>query len=38
MSLMQIPWLGLIIEQVHLLRKEFNSSFWEIPQAGFRPQ
>jgi len=38
LSIVQLPWLGLIIGQVYLLRKEFDTSFWEILQAKFRPR
>ena len=30
LSLLQLPWLGLLIGQAYLLTKEFDSSFWEI--------
>jgi hypothetical protein len=27
---LQLPWLGLIVAEIHLFRQEFNRSFWEI--------
>lgn len=33
LSLLQLPWLGLLIGQAYLLTKEFDSSFWEIIQS-----
>jgi hypothetical protein len=38
LSIVQIPWLGLVIGELYLLRKEFDTSFWEILQAKFRPR
>jgi hypothetical protein len=35
LSLLQIPWVGLIIGQAYLLTKEFDSTFIEIIQAKF---
>jgi hypothetical protein len=33
LSLLQLPWLGLLIGQAYLLTKEFDSSLWEIIQS-----
>ena len=30
LSWMQAPWLGLVVAQVHLLRREFDRSFLDI--------
>lgn len=30
LSMLQIPWLGLIIGEVYLLRKKFDVAFWDI--------
>jgi hypothetical protein len=35
LSVIQIPWLGLMIGQVFLLTKEFNISFLEIIKPNF---
>ena len=36
LSLLQIPWLGLLIGQAYLLTKDFNNSFLEIIQSRLR--
>jgi hypothetical protein len=38
LSLVQIPWLGLVIGELYLLKKEFDTSFWETLQAKIRPR
>jgi hypothetical protein len=38
LSVIQIPWLGLIIGQVYLLTKEFDSTFLEIIHSKLRQQ
>ena len=35
LSLLQLPWLGLLIGQAYLLTKEFDSTFIEMIQARF---
>lgn len=27
---LQLPWLGLIVAEIHLFRREFDRSFWEM--------
>jgi len=38
LSTVQIPWLGLIIGEVYLLTKEFDTTFLEFLQSKLRPQ
>ena len=38
LSIVQLPWLGLIIGQVYLLRKEFDVAFIDLLRSKFRPQ
>ena len=38
LSVLQIPWLGLIIGQAYLLTKEFNVTFSEIIRSKLRPR
>jgi hypothetical protein len=38
LSYLQIPWLGLIIGQVYLLTKEFDTTLLEMIRAKLRPQ
>jgi hypothetical protein len=38
LSTVQVPWLGLIIGEVYLLTKEFDTTFLEILQFKLRPQ
>ena len=38
LSFVQIPWLGLIVGEVHLLRKEFDPPFLEILRTKLRPK
>ena len=38
LSVVQIPWLGLIIAQAYLLNKEFDATFWEIIRSKLRPR
>jgi hypothetical protein len=35
-SLIQIPWLGLIIPTTYLLTKNFETTFWDALRAKFR--
>jgi hypothetical protein len=36
LSVIQIPWLGLIIGQAYLLTKEFDTTFFEILRSKLR--
>ena len=36
LSILQFPWLGLIIGEVYLLKKDFDASFLEMVRAKFR--
>jgi len=38
LSLLQIPWLGLIIGEAYLITKEFDSTFLETVQSKLRPR
>jgi hypothetical protein len=38
LSVIQIPWLGLIIGQAYLLAKEFDSTFLDIIKSKLRPR
>jgi hypothetical protein len=38
LSIVQIPWLGLIIGEAYLLTKEFDSTFLEIIRSILRPR
>ncbi len=38
LSLLQIPWLGLIIGQAYLLTKDFDVTFWDILKSKLRPR
>ena len=38
LSLVQIPWLGLIIGEVYLLTREFDTSFLDLVKSRLRPQ
>jgi hypothetical protein len=36
LSLLQLPWLGLLVAQAYLLRNDFDSTFLEIIQSKLR--
>jgi hypothetical protein len=38
LSIVQIPWLGLIIGEMYLLRQEFDATFIETLKFKFRPR
>ena len=38
LSLVQIPWLGLVIAEAYLLTKEFDTTFLEAIQSKLRPR
>ena len=38
LSLVQIPWLGLVIAEAYLLTKEFDTTFLETIQSKLRPR
>lgn len=38
LSLVQIPWLGLIIGETYLLTKEFDTTFLKTIQSKLRPR
>jgi hypothetical protein len=38
LSVIQIPWLGLIIGQAYLLTQEFDSTFLDIMKSKLRPR
>ena len=38
LSVVQIPWLGLIVGQAYLLTKEFDTTFLEAMRSKLRPR
>ena len=38
LSLLQIPWLGLLIGEAYLFTKEFDASFLESIRSKLRPR
>jgi hypothetical protein len=36
LSIVQLPWLGVIAGEAYLLKQEFNASFLEIIQLKLR--
>jgi hypothetical protein len=38
LSLVQIPWLGLIVSEAYLLTKEFDTTFLEATRSKLRPR
>jgi len=38
LSIVQIPWLGLIIGELYLLRQEFDVAFIDLLRSKFRPR
>ena len=37
-SVIQFPWLGLVVGQAYLLTKEFDTTFLEVLRSKLRPQ
>ena len=37
LSILQLPWLGLLVAQIYLLTKQFDTTFLETVQSKIRP-